>query len=177
MSPRREPPRLHISSQLCSGASWLSDAACPLLAVRATRSSTSTCGLSCASRYGPLTPQASEALALWHSAATLGVSMSPAVNRCPRKKVAVVGGGCAGLAALWALSRTHHDVYLYEAADRLGGHSNTVEWRRGRFTTKVDAGFIVLNTVTYRRSPSTLDPRPTHYSLSLTVCQQTLSAS
>ncbi|KAI0161388.1 FAD/NAD(P)-binding domain-containing protein [Xylariaceae sp. FL1272] len=76
------------------------------------------------------------------------------IERVPRKKVAIVGSGSAGIAALWALKanvshRTHHDVYLYEAADRLGGHTNTVEWKNGKFKTLVDTGFIVLNTATY----------------------------
>ncbi|KAI1447420.1 amine oxidase [Annulohypoxylon stygium] len=70
-------------------------------------------------------------------------------NWVPRKKVAIVGSGSAGIGALWALNRTHHDVYLYEAGDRLGGHTNTVEWKKGKFTTLVDTGFIVLNTATY----------------------------
>lgn len=65
------------------------------------------------------------------------------------KKVAIVGSGCAAIAALWALNRTHHDVYMYEAADRLGGHTNTVEWTRGKYRTQVDTGFIVLNEATY----------------------------
>jgi len=68
----------------------------------------------------------------------------------PRKKVAIVGSGSAGIGALWALNRTHHDVYLYEAADRLGGHTNTVEYKHGKYKTLVDTGFIVLNTATYR---------------------------
>jgi predicted NAD/FAD-binding protein len=76
--------------------------------------------------------------------------MNPPVNSCPRKKVAIVGSGCAGIAALWALNRSHHDVYLYEAAGRLGGHTNTVEWKRGKFKTLVDTGFIVMNAATYR---------------------------
>ncbi|KAL1842999.1 hypothetical protein VTJ49DRAFT_3476 [Mycothermus thermophilus] len=65
------------------------------------------------------------------------------------KKVAVVGGGCAGIAALWALNRSPHDAYLYEASDRLGGHVNTVEFRKGKFKTLVDTGFIVMNAKTY----------------------------
>lgn len=77
--------------------------------------------------------------------------MSPSVNTYPRKKVAIVGSGCAGIAALWALNRTHHDVYLYEAADRLGGHTNTVEWTQGKYKTQVDTGFIVMNEATYRK--------------------------
>ncbi|KAI8949524.1 amine oxidase [Xylaria longipes] len=75
--------------------------------------------------------------------------MPPSIRKLPRKKVAIVGGGSAGIAALWALNRTHHDVYLYEAADRLGGHTNTVEWKRGKFRTLVDTGFTVINTAAY----------------------------
>ncbi|KAK3386911.1 hypothetical protein B0H63DRAFT_393025 [Podospora didyma] len=75
--------------------------------------------------------------------------MTTPVNRVPRKKVAIVGSGCAGIAALWALNRSHHDVYLYEANDRLGGHTNTVEWVKGKYKTVVDTGFIVMNTATY----------------------------
>ena len=69
-----------------------------------------------------------------------------------KKKVAIVGSGCAGIAALWSLQWSDHDVYIYEAADRLGGHTNTVNWQNGKYTTKVDTGFIVLNTATYRES-------------------------
>ncbi|OAA54001.1 amine oxidase [Cordyceps fumosorosea ARSEF 2679] len=75
--------------------------------------------------------------------------MSAPVNRFNRKKVAIVGSGCSGIAALWALNRTYHDVHMYEAADRLGGHTNTVQWSAGKFKTAVDTGFIVLNTATY----------------------------
>ncbi|KAH6604890.1 hypothetical protein Trco_006597 [Trichoderma cornu-damae] len=75
--------------------------------------------------------------------------MSLSVDRFSRKRVAIVGSGCSGIAALWALNRTYHDVYLYEAADRLGGHTNTVQWKAGKYTTAVDTGFMVLNTATY----------------------------
>lgn len=67
-----------------------------------------------------------------------------------RKKVAIIGSGCAGIGALWALNKTYHDVYMYEAADRLGGHTNTVQFKKGKYTTAVDTGFIVLNEATYR---------------------------
>lgn len=76
--------------------------------------------------------------------------MSSSTNWVPRKKVAIVGSGSAGIAALWALNRTHHDAYIYEAADRLGGHTNTAEWKQGKFKTLVDTGFVVFNTETYR---------------------------
>lgn len=72
------------------------------------------------------------------------------INHFVRKKVAIVGSGSAGMAALWALNRTYHDVYLFEAADRLGGHTNTVQWKSGKYSTAVDTGFIVFNTATYR---------------------------
>ena len=68
-----------------------------------------------------------------------------------RKKVAIIGSGCAGIGALWALNKTYHDVYMYEAADRLGGNTNTVQFRKGKYTTAVDTGFIVLNAATYRK--------------------------
>ncbi|KAI9839569.1 MAG: hypothetical protein M1819_002195 [Sarea resinae] len=66
-----------------------------------------------------------------------------------KKRVAIVGSGCAGLGALWALRRTGHEVHLYEAADRLGGHTNTVTFHHGDDQVEVDTGFIVFNTATY----------------------------
>lgn len=98
--------------------------------------------------------------------------MSRPAERFSRKKVAIVGSGCTGIAALWALNRTHHDVYLYEAADRLGGHTNTVPWKAGKYTTCVDTGFIVLNTATYRELV-----RSARFALKLTLAQPTSSAS
>lgn len=75
--------------------------------------------------------------------------MNGSADRFVRKKVAIVGSGCAGIGALWALNKTYHDVYMYEGADRLGGHTNTVMYKKGKYTTMVDTGFIVLNTATY----------------------------
>ena len=66
------------------------------------------------------------------------------------KKVAIVGSGCSGIGALYALKNTDHEVHLYEADDRLGGHTNTVSFKKGKATTQVDTGFIVLNSATYR---------------------------
>ena len=68
----------------------------------------------------------------------------------PSKRVAIVGSGCSGLAALWALRSTDHDVHLFEAADRLGGHTNTVKYEHKSLETNVDTGFIVYNKATYR---------------------------
>lgn len=77
-------------------------------------------------------------------------TMSQPFGHPSSKRVAVVGSGCSGIAALWALKDTDHDVYLYEADGRLGGHTNTVQWRAGKYSAAVDTGFIVLNTATYR---------------------------
>jgi len=66
-------------------------------------------------------------------------------------EIAVVGAGCAGLAAAWALNEhSPHTVTLYEAADRLGGHTNTVGFVADGTTIPVDTGFIIYNTATYR---------------------------
>ena len=67
-----------------------------------------------------------------------------------RKKVAVVGSGCAGIAAIWALQSTDHEVHLFEKEDRLGGHTNTITFKHNGKETQVDTGFIVMNSATYR---------------------------
>ena len=67
-----------------------------------------------------------------------------------RKRVAIIGSGCSGIGALWALKCTNHEVHIYEKENRLGGHTNTVKWKHGDRTTNVDTGFIVLNSATYR---------------------------
>ncbi len=58
--------------------------------------------------------------------------------------IAVVGSGISGLSAAWLLSKRHR-VVLYEADDRLGGHSHTVDVAG----LAVDTGFIVFNESTY----------------------------
>jgi predicted NAD/FAD-binding protein len=64
------------------------------------------------------------------------------------KKIAVVGSGISGLSAAWLLSQGH-EVTLYEAAPRLGGHTFTTDATVGGQTVAVDMGFIVYNEVTY----------------------------
>ncbi|MFX5747366.1 FAD-dependent oxidoreductase, partial [Acinetobacter baumannii] len=65
-----------------------------------------------------------------------------------RKRVAVVGGGIAGLSAAWALSG-HAHVTLFEAGDYAGGHTHTVDVTLEGITHGVDTGFLVFNERTY----------------------------
>jgi predicted NAD/FAD-binding protein len=62
--------------------------------------------------------------------------------------IAVIGTGIAGMSAAWLLSGSHR-VTVYEQADRLGGHSNTVDVPGPVGPVAVDTGFIVYNENTY----------------------------
>jgi predicted NAD/FAD-binding protein len=64
------------------------------------------------------------------------------------RRVAVIGSGIAGLGAARALSR-EHEVMLYEAQPRLGGHAHTVDVRLEGVQHGVDIGFLVFNERTY----------------------------
>ena len=66
----------------------------------------------------------------------------------PPRDIAVVGTGIAGLACAWLLSERHR-VTLYEAAGRVGGHSNTVSVATPAGLLSIDTGFIVYNELTY----------------------------
>ncbi|MGZ4601781.1 MAG: NAD(P)/FAD-dependent oxidoreductase [Oryzihumus sp.] len=89
-----------------------------------------------------------------------------------RPSVAVVGAGVSGLTAAYLLNRTH-DVTLFEAQDRLGGHAHTHDVTASDGSHHaVDTGFIVHNDRTYpllRRLFSELDVpvRPTEMSMSI----------
>lgn len=66
-----------------------------------------------------------------------------------RERIAVVGSGIAGLTCAHVLG-PHHDVVLYEAAPRLGGHANTVDVVDPvAGPIQVDTGFIVHNDRNY----------------------------
>jgi len=65
-----------------------------------------------------------------------------------RMKIAIVGTGISGLVAAWLLSRDH-DITVYEAADRLGGHSRTIDIKIDDKNIPVDTGFIVFNNWNY----------------------------
>lgn len=66
-----------------------------------------------------------------------------------RERVAVIGAGIGGLTAAHLLQR-RYDVTLYEANDRLGGHTHTHQIdSTGDGVVSVDSGFIVFNDRTY----------------------------
>lgn len=66
----------------------------------------------------------------------------------PGDRVAVVGGGIAGLLSAYVLSR-RYEVTLFEARTRLGGHAHTVDAEVDGRSIAVDTGFIVFNDRTY----------------------------
>ncbi|MEF8889505.1 MAG: FAD-dependent oxidoreductase, partial [Desulfohalobiaceae bacterium] len=68
-----------------------------------------------------------------------------------RQRIAVIGAGISGIVAAHYLAR-RHEVVLFEARDRLGGHTNTIEigsWFPQDEGTPIDTGFIVYNDRTY----------------------------
>lgn len=66
----------------------------------------------------------------------------------PRRKIAIVGSGISGLTAAYLLQR-RHDVTVFEAADYIGGHTNTVRVEVDSGAWDVDTGFIVHNPHSY----------------------------
>lgn len=68
-------------------------------------------------------------------------------SRSASKRIAVIGGGISGLGAAHYLA-DRHNVVLFEAEARLGGHARTkIAGKRG--DQWVDTGFIVFNYATY----------------------------
>ena len=65
-----------------------------------------------------------------------------------RQRIAVIGSGISGASAAWALAPLH-DVILYEAAGRAGGHTATVDIDYAGTQISVDTGFIVYNELNY----------------------------
>lgn len=65
-------------------------------------------------------------------------------------RIAVVGAGISGLSCAWLLSK-RHDVQVFEAEGRVGGHSHTVDAPGvgAAGTVPVDTGFIVYNEPAY----------------------------
>jgi predicted NAD/FAD-binding protein len=66
----------------------------------------------------------------------------------PLRSVAIIGTGISGLSAAWLLSEDH-EVTVYEAERRIGGHSHTVMAQTQGASIPVDTGFIVYNEPAY----------------------------
>lgn len=64
------------------------------------------------------------------------------------QRIAIVGSGISGMAAGWYLS-AQHEVTLFEADARLGGHTATMDVEVEDRRYAIDTGFIVFNDWTY----------------------------
>jgi uncharacterized protein len=71
-------------------------------------------------------------------------------------RIAIVGTGISGLMAAHLLHR-EHEIVVYEATERLGGHANTVPVADAHGTHWIDTGFIVFNDRNYPNFERLLD--------------------
>ncbi len=91
----------------------------------------------------------------------------------PRLKIAVVGSGISGLSCAWLLSE-QHDITVFEADNRLGGHAHTVEVLVSSTETQhIDTGFIVFNERAYPNFTALLD----HLNVARTTTNMSFAAS
>lgn len=63
-------------------------------------------------------------------------------------KIAIIGAGISGLSAAYLLYKKHQ-ITVFEASDKLGGHTATVDVELQGSSYKIDTGFIVYNDWTY----------------------------
>ena len=71
-------------------------------------------------------------------------------------RIGIIGSGVSGLVAAHLL-RDHHEIVVFEARDRLGGHVNTIEVPGPDGPRTVDTGFIVYNEQNYPLFTKLLD--------------------
>lgn len=72
------------------------------------------------------------------------------------QRIAIIGSGISGMAAGWYLS-AQHEVTLFEADSRLGGHTATMDVDVAGRAYAIDTGFIVFNDWTYPHFQRLLD--------------------
>jgi predicted NAD/FAD-binding protein len=87
-------------------------------------------------------------------------------------RIAVVGTGIAGNVAAHHLHRAGHDLTVFEAYDRIGGHTHTHRIALDGERHHIDTGFIVFNERTYPNFVALLDElgvasQPSSMSLSI----------
>jgi uncharacterized protein len=86
-------------------------------------------------------------------------------------KVAIIGAGISGLTAAYYLN-PRHQISVFENADKVGGHTATVEIAHTGQNYAIDTGFIVYNDWTYPNFIKLLDDlrvdsQPTEMSFSV----------
>jgi predicted NAD/FAD-binding protein len=91
-------------------------------------------------------------------------------------KIAIIGAGISGLTAAYYLQRDHQ-VSVFEVADKIGGHTATVDVSHQGRDYSVDTGFIVFNDWTYPNFIELMDElgvdsQPTEMSFSVR-CEST----
>jgi uncharacterized protein len=91
-------------------------------------------------------------------------------------KIAIVGTGISGMVAAYLLHEDH-EITVFEAADYIGGHTNTVDVTLDGKTYAIDTGFIVFNDWTYPKFIALLnklgvESQPTDMSFSV-KCERT----
>ena len=91
-------------------------------------------------------------------------------------KIAIIGAGISGLTAAYYLRR-HHQVSVFEVADKIGGHTATVDVDYNGQQIAIDTGFIVFNDWTYPNFIELMDElgvdsQPTEMSFSVR-CENT----
>lgn len=73
---------------------------------------------------------------------------SKQIPKKKKEKLAIVGSGIAGMGCSYFL-RDHYEITVFEKADYVGGHTNTVFVPEEQKKIPIDTGFIVFNHVTY----------------------------
>ena len=78
------------------------------------------------------------------------------LNSGNEMKIAIIGTGIAGNVAAYRLAKDH-DITVFEADSRIGGHTNTLDVVAAGQRWAIDTGFIVFNDRTYPNFISLLD--------------------
>ncbi len=71
-------------------------------------------------------------------------------------RIAIIGAGVSGLVCAHQL-HADHELVLFEASDRVGGHANTVRVETDAGVHDIDTGFIVFNDRNYPNFERLLD--------------------